>query len=107
MAEFAGALGRWLKTFDADIDLITDQGAHWFLLNDYTGYRFKSFPHKVVGHIWALPQEVALRSVLEQHEIKFWSEAPEMRGHALYEARRLKEIASIEEKSLAARKEER
>lgn len=93
-AEFAGALGRWLKTFDSDIDLITDQGAHWFLLNDYTRYRFKSLSHTVVGHIWVWPQEPKPRTELAQQEARFWDTAPAMRGHALYEARCLRELAS-------------
>lgn len=95
-AAFGARLGQWLASFGEDIELVSDASCDWWVLLSITGQSLKELPHKIQGQIWIPSENPVILEALEDAESGFWQENPDLKHHALYDARCLKLQADLQ-----------
>lgn len=100
--QFGERLAQWLATFDEDIELVSDAGCDWWLVNGMAYAAFQQLPHKVLGQVWQMTDDVEILATLQQAEQHFWNSNRLQQHHALFDARRLRQIADLQRELLAS-----
>lgn len=90
---FDARFAHWLASFEEDIELVSDSGCDWFLVNGMAYLALQELPRRVQGRVWQRTDDVVVLAELDQIEASFWLANPGMQHHALLDARRLKMIA--------------
>lgn len=91
---FGYRLSTWLGSFGEDVELIADHSADWELLTKYISAHLAAPPCRIRGTVWQPPNDESQRIQMLEAELRFWFANPRKQHHALFDARRLKIIAS-------------
>lgn len=93
---FSLKLCEWLRSFDVDIELISDHPCDWLIVNRYGQSDLAAMPVQVHGKIWQRTEDEGIRKALTEAEHHFWQQHAGKQHHALYDARRLKLIVELQ-----------
>lgn len=100
-AWFAPKLCGWLASFGEDIELVSDAGCDWFLVNGYCHRDFADLPFRVQARTWQRSDVESIELALQEVEAAFWRRNSGKQHHALWDARRLKVLVEAQRAMLA------
>lgn len=100
--QFGARFGQWLATFQEDIELISDARCDWWLIYSMADQALQQLPYRVQNRTWQPIDDVQIQSALQEGEARFWTENPGRQHHALFDARRLRTLADLQQQIILA-----